>query len=99
MNWIQVLLIGSIIVLLIYLLRSRRNVRSRAWVKVGYIAFVLGGVYAVLRPNDTTVVAHWFGVCRGTDLMLYALIMAFSFTTLSIYIRRPQSPQQCPVRC
>ena len=37
MNWIQVLLIGSIVALLVYLLRSRRNARSRAWVKVGYV--------------------------------------------------------------
>ena len=59
----------------------------KAWVKVGYVFFVLAGIYAVLRPDDTTVVAHWFGVRRGTDLMLYALIMAFSFTTLSTYMR------------
>ena len=87
MNWIQVLLIGAIIALLVYLLRSRRSSRSKAWVKVGYVLFVLAGVYAVLRPDDTTVVAHWFGVRRGTDLMLYALIMASCFTTLSTYMR------------
>ncbi|MGB8210352.1 MAG: DUF2304 domain-containing protein [Mycobacterium sp.] len=87
MNWIQGLLITSIIALLVYLLRSRRSAQSKAWVKVGYLAFVLAGVYAVLRPNDTTVVAHWLGVDRGTDLMLYALIIAFSFTTLSTYLR------------
>lgn len=87
MNWIQVLLISSIIMLLVYLLRSRRSAQSRAWVKVGFIVFVLAAVYAVVRPNDTTVVAHWLGVARGTDLMLYALIIAFSFTTLSTYLR------------
>jgi hypothetical protein len=87
LNWIQGLLITSIIALLVYLLRSRRNAQSRAWVKVGYLVFVMTGVYAVLRPNDTTVVAHWLGVDRGTDLMLYALIIAFSFTTLSTYLR------------
>ena len=87
MNWIQVLLIVAIVALLVYLLRSRRSAQSRAWVKVGYVLFVLAGVYAVLRPEDTTVVAHWFGIGRGTDLMLYALIMAFSFTTLSTYMR------------
>jgi hypothetical protein len=87
MNWIQVLLIASIVTLLVYLLRSRRSAQSRAWVKVGYAAFVLTGIYAVLRPNDTTVVAHWVGVDRGTDLMLYALIIAFVFTTLSAYMR------------
>ncbi|WIM86387.1 DUF2304 domain-containing protein [Candidatus Mycobacterium wuenschmannii] len=87
MNWIQGLLIASIIALLVYLLRSRRSVQSQAWVKVGFVLFVLAGVYAVLRPNDTTVVAHWLGVARGTDLMLYALIVAFSFSTLSTYLR------------
>jgi len=87
LNWIQVLLIFSIIALLVYLLRSRRSAQSRAWVKVGYVVFVLAAIYAVLRPNDTTVVAHWLGVARGTDLMLYALIIAFSFTTLSTYLR------------
>jgi hypothetical protein len=86
-NWIQVLLIFSVVVLLVYLLRSRRSAQSKAWVKVGYVMFVAAAVYAVLRPNDTTVVAHWLGVARGTDLMLYALIIAFSFTTLSTYLR------------
>ena len=87
MNWIQGLLITSIVLLVVYLLRSRRSAQSQAWVKVGFLVFVLTGVYAVLRPNDTTVVAHWLGVDRGTDLMLYALIIAFSFTTLSTYLR------------
>lgn len=87
MNWIQMLLIFSIIALLVYLLRSRASAQSRAWVKVGYVVFVLAAVYAVLRPDDTTVVANWVGVDRGTDLMLYALIIAFSFTTLSTYLR------------
>src|ERR1700758_4661505 len=87
MNWIKGMLIGPMVACLFYLVRSRRNSRAKAWVKVGYVLFVLGGIYAVLRPDDTTVVAHWFGIGRGTDLMLYALIMAFSFTTLSTYMR------------
>ncbi|MEZ0362897.1 DUF2304 domain-containing protein [Mycobacterium sp. pUA109] len=86
MHWIQVLLIVAILALF-GLLRSRTSAKSRAWVKVGYVAFVFAGVYAVLRPDDTTVVAHLLGVKRGTDLMLYALIIAFIFTTLSTYMR------------
>ena len=87
MNWIQGLLIASIVALVVYLLRSRRSAQSQAWIKVAFVLFVLAGVYAVLRPNDTTVVAHWLGVDRGTDLMLYALIVAFSFSTLNTYLR------------
>ncbi len=87
MNWIQVLLIAAVIALLVYLLRSRTKAQSKAWVKVGYVLFVFGAGYAILRPNDTTVVAHWLGVARGADLMLYGLIIAFVFTTLSAYLR------------
>lgn len=87
MNWIQVLLIAAVILLLVYLVRSRTKAQSRAWVKVGYVVFVLAAGYAILRPNDTTVVAHWVGVARGADLMLYGLIIAFVFTTLSAYLR------------
>ena len=87
MNWIQALLIISIISLLVFLLRSRTSARTKAWVKVGGVLFVIAAVYAILRPDDTTVVANWLGVDRGTDLMEYALIIAFVFTTLSTYMR------------
>lgn len=87
MNWIQALLIVAVLALLVFLLRGRRTAKSKAWVKVGYVLFVVAGIYAILRPDDTTVVANWVGVDRGTDLMLYALVMAFAFTTLSAYMR------------
>ncbi|QEN16344.1 DUF2304 domain-containing protein [Mycolicibacterium sp. ELW1] len=87
MNWIQVLLIAAVIALLVYLLRSRTNAKAKAWVKVGYVLFVVLAVYAILRPDDTTVLANFLGVRRGADLITYALIIAFVFTTLSTYLR------------
>ncbi|MCB1287580.1 DUF2304 domain-containing protein [Mycolicibacterium sp.] len=87
MNWIQVLLIAAVLSLLVYLLRSRTNAKAKAWVKVGYVLFVVAAVYAILRPDDTTVLANWLGVARGADLLLYALVIAFLFTTLSTYLR------------
>ena len=87
MNWIQVLLIAAVVALLVYLLRRRTNAKAKAWVKVGYVLFVIAAVYAILRPDDTTVLANWLGVDRGTDLISYALVIAFVFTTLSTYLR------------
>ncbi|GAY13717.1 DUF2304 domain-containing protein [Mycobacterium sp. shizuoka-1] len=87
MNWIQVLLIAAVIALLVYLLGSRTNAKAKAWVKVGYVVFVIAAVYAILRPDDTTVLANWLGVRRGADLITYALIIAFVFTTMSTYLR------------
>ncbi|SBS74789.1 conserved membrane hypothetical protein [uncultured Mycobacterium sp.] len=87
MNWIQVLLIAAVIALLVYLLRSRTNAKAKAWVKVGYVLFVILAIYAILRPDDTTVLANWLGVRRGADLITYSLIIAFVFTTMSTYLR------------
>ncbi|MBA0047743.1 DUF2304 domain-containing protein [Mycobacteroides sp. LB1] len=86
-TWIQPLLIVAVLLLLVYLLRSRSTAQAKAWVKLGFVVFVMAGIYAILRPNDTTTLAHWLGLGRGTDLMLYALIIAFAFTTLSTYLR------------
>ncbi len=88
MNWIQGLLIAAVMALLVYLLRSRTNAKAKAWVKVGYVLFVVLAVYAILRPDDTTVLANFLGgVRRGADLITYALIIAFVFTTMSTYLR------------
>jgi len=87
MNWIQLLLITAVMALLVYLLRRRTNAKAKAWVKVGYVLFVVAAVYAILRPDDTTILANWLGVDRGTDLLTYALVIAFVFTTLSTYLR------------
>jgi len=86
-NWIQVLLIAAVVTLLVYLLRSRSDAKAKAGVKIGYLLFVIAAIYAILRPDDTTVLANWLGVDRGTDLLSYALIIAFVFTTLSTYLR------------
>lgn len=87
MNWIQVLLIAAVVALLVYLLKSRTNAKAKAWVKVGYVLFVVAAIYAILRPDDTTVLANWLGVDRGADLLTYSLVIAFVFTTMSTYLR------------
>ena len=51
MNWIQALLIISVLALLLYLLRARGTAQAKAWVKVGFVLFVFAAVYAILRPT------------------------------------------------
>ena len=80
---VQALLLATTILLVLYFLTNRR----KAGVKLGFVLLVLLAIWAVLRPDDVTVVAQAVGVARGTDLMLYVLIMAFGFTTLSTWIR------------
>lgn len=83
----QGLLLLTIVGLGIYFLSNRRKAQVKAGVKLGFLLFFLLSIWAVLRPDDLTVIANLFGVTRGTDLLLYALVVAFMFTALSAYLR------------
>lgn len=84
---IQILLLLAVIALAWYFFTNRRKANAKAWVKIGFVAMMIAAVWAIARPDDVTVLANWLGVDRGTDLMLYVLIIAFFFTTLSTWTR------------
>ncbi|QGU03619.1 DUF2304 domain-containing protein [Corynebacterium comes] len=84
---VQLLLLAATLVLAFYFLTNRRKARAKAGVKLGFVLFIVAAVWAVLRPDDLTVLANWLGVDRGTDLLLYVLVVAFLFTTMSTWIR------------
>lgn len=84
---IQVLLLLLMLALVWYFVSNRRKARAKAGVKLGFLLFLLASVWAIIRPDDLTVIAQAIGVNRGTDLLLYLLFLAFVFTTISSYIR------------
>lgn len=84
---IKILLLLAGAALVVFFLANRRKARAKAGVKIGFVLFVVFMVYAVIRPDDLTVVANALGVQRGTDLVLYALVMGFAFVTVSTYVR------------
>ena len=79
----QLFLLLATATLVLYFLGNRRKARAKAGVKLGFLLFIAACIWAVLRPDDLTIVANYVGVSRGTDL----LVVAFMFTTLSSYIR------------
>lgn len=84
---IKLLLILAVLALLAYSVRSRPGVRLQAGKRVGLVLFAAVNVVAVLRPDDVTELARLIGVGRGTDLVLYLLVIAFFLGTLSTYMR------------
>jgi hypothetical protein len=84
---IQLVLLAAILGLFIIFVRNRHSVRMQAGKRIGLVLFALGNVYAVLRPDDITAVARWLGVGRGTDLLLYGLVLAFLLAMLNYYLR------------
>jgi hypothetical protein len=92
---IQALLLVAIAGVLVVFIRGQHGVRMQASKRLGFVAFLVLNAYAVVRPEDTTWVAkHLFGVGRGVDLLLYALIVTFVFAVISVYLRLRESEQR-----
>jgi small membrane protein len=85
---VQVILILAALGAVVYFVRQAHNVRIRASKRIAFFAFIVVNVYAVLRPDDTTWVAQQIGVGRGTDLVVYLLVVAFVFGMLNTYLRQ-----------
>jgi len=86
MIWMQLLLLAGFVSLVLYLLVSSDRAKVQAGAKLAFAFFIVAGVYAVLRPDDLTVLANALGIDRGTDLLLYVLVVAFAFFAVSTYL-------------
>ncbi len=77
---IQILLVLAVVVIFIFFLRHHGTTRTAAGFKVGFVIFVAFGLTAVLWPSGVSKAAKLVGVGRGTDLLLYALVVALRST-------------------
>ncbi|MER7433911.1 DUF2304 domain-containing protein [Pseudonocardia alni] len=84
---LQIVLVAAALGALAYFVRSGQSVGIRASKRLAFGLFVLVNIYAVLRPEDVTVLARFLGVGRGTDLIVYMLVVAFVFGMLNTYLR------------
>ena len=84
---IQIILIAMAFVLFVFFIRSSHSVRTQAFKRIGFVLFLILNLDAVLRPDDTTWLAHKVGVGRGADLVLYLLVVAFAFYSVNTFLR------------
>ncbi|KAB1887913.1 DUF2304 domain-containing protein [Microbacterium maritypicum] len=75
--WIQVVLIAGIIAIGAVFMRRTGADSHLAIRRLLFGAFVLVAVLSILFPQWLTWVANLVGVGRGTDLLLYALVLMF----------------------
>ncbi|AUY51318.1 MULTISPECIES: DUF2304 domain-containing protein [Streptomycetaceae] len=85
--WIQLVLILGAVSLAFMFIRRWDAANTRAWKRIAFSVFVIANIYAILRPGDVTWVAHKMGVGRGTDLVLYVMVLAMGFLTLNTFLR------------
>lgn len=76
MTLFQLLLIAAVVIAAALAVRFLPGERSLALKRIFAILFVAAAVLAILFPNALTAIAHFFGIGRGTDLLLYVFIVA-----------------------
>ncbi|USR79460.1 DUF2304 domain-containing protein [Arcanobacterium pinnipediorum] len=77
---IKAILILVFVVAAIIIIVPRKSSRGLAIRRVGWLCGLLVASLAVLFPSLTDKVAHWVGVGRGADLVLYmALVFAIGY--------------------
>lgn len=73
----QVLLIALVLGAGATLLRGTAGARHQAIRRLLLLAFVAAAVVSIIFPQLLSSVAALFGIGRGTDLVLYGLVVAF----------------------
>ena len=84
---IKILLIAALAVIAALLLRSSQGTRHQAIRRLLLLLFGVVCVGSVLAPNVWNSAARQVGVGRGTDLLVYGLIVAFMGYTVTSYLR------------
>ena len=94
MQWVKIPLVIAAVLVLVFLFRHRGRVELRAGARVlAFVLFALA-VVSIIDPNVPQWAAETVGVARGTDLLLYLLVVVFVLTTLGLYFRVRESDQR-----
>ncbi|MDU0312712.1 DUF2304 domain-containing protein [Phycicoccus sp. M110.8] len=91
MQWVKVPLILFAVLALVALFRNRDRVELRAGSRVVAIVLAAAAVASIADPGIPQRVAEALGVGRGTDLLLYVLVVVFTLTSLGLYFRIKES--------
>lgn len=83
---IQVVLIAVVVIVAIRLFRMR-GARAQALRRIGLMLFAGFAVVSILVPDLWNRVASFVGVGRGTDVILYGLVVVFLSYMVTVYSR------------
>ncbi|MDO5024996.1 MAG: DUF2304 domain-containing protein [Trueperella sp.] len=81
---IKIILIAVVLIVSVILIRSTGNTKNVALRRLLLLTFVVLAIVSIIVPDLATNAARLVGVGRGTDLILYLLVIAFlSYTVVS----------------
>lgn len=93
MQWIKIPLVIAAVLILVMVFRNRQRVELRAGSRLLVLALAAVAVVSIIDPDIPQAMANLLGVARGTDLLLYLLIVVFVLTTLGLYFRLRDTDQ------
>lgn len=91
---IKLLLLATILLVAIVALRGGQSAAHKAFWRLSGLAVVAAAALSVLFPNALTTIAQALGVDRGTDLLLYVLVVAFMLVVVIMFRRIAELEQK-----
>lgn len=91
MSLIQFLLITVFIAVAAMTFKFLPGEKSLALKRILALVFVVVAIIAILFPDFITIIAHQFGVGRGTDLLLYIFVIVFLLFAASVIRAKARS--------
>lgn len=91
---IKVLLIVAFAAFAVFLMLPGRGARHIAIRRLVMLAILALTIVAVVFPSTINSVAHFLGVGRGTDLLLYGLIVVFIGNSILMQRRHRMTERQ-----
>ncbi|PSS42732.1 MULTISPECIES: DUF2304 domain-containing protein [Arthrobacter] len=84
---VQIALVIAVVIVSLALMRGGSNARHLAIRRLMLALFACVAVFSIFFPELLTMVARSLGIGRGTDLVLYGLIVSFLVFMATTYQR------------
>ena len=86
----QLVLVFAVLAFALYVFRMRSILTDR----LIYLLLACGGMLLVIRPGLATALANLIGIGRGTDLLLYGLIIFTLFQRVGLVSETKKTERQ-----
>lgn len=84
---VQIVLVLAVVVMSLALMRGGSNARHLAIRRIMLLLFACVAAFSIFFPELLTRVANVLGIGRGTDLVLYGLVVSFLVFMATTYQR------------
>jgi len=87
MIFTQIILILSVLFMSFYLINTRKSAQTKAYKRLMLLLFLALALVTIMFPDALTGLAHFLGVGRGADLLLYGVSLTMLFQLVNNYIK------------